>query len=94
MENTKDLFSSLIAYVSGILGLSYTIQDIESISSIICTVLCIMSMLITLVITIINKIRKAKEDGVISKEEVKDITDTIKDGIGKIKDQVDNKEDK
>ena len=94
MRNTKEIFSSLATYISGALGLSYTIQDIESISSIICTVLCIMSMLITLVITIINKIRKAKEDGVISKEEVKDITDTIKDGIGKIKDQVDNKEDK
>ena len=53
-----------------------------------------MSMLITLVITIINKIRKAKEDGVISKEEIEDITGTIKDGVGKIKDQIDNKGDK
>ena len=94
MENTKELFSSLIAYVSGILGLSYTIQDIKNISSIVCTVLCIMSMLFTFGITVLNKIKKAKEDGVISKEEVKDITDTIKDGIGKIKDQIDNKEDK
>lgn len=94
MENTKELFSSLIAYVSGILGLSYTIQDIKNIASIVCTVLCIMSMLITFGITIVNKIKKAKEDGVISKEEIEDITDTIKDGIGKIKDQIENKEDK
>ena len=77
MRNTKEIFSSLATYISGALGLSYTIQDIESISSIICTVICIMSMLITLVITIINKIRKAKEDG-----------------VGKIKDQIDNKGDK
>ncbi len=94
MENTKELFSSLIAYVSGILGLSYTIQDIKNIASIVCTVLCIMSMLFTFGITVLNKIKKAKEDGVISKEEVKDITDTIKDGMGKIKDQIENKEDK
>lgn len=94
MENTKELFSSLIAYVSGILGLSYTIQDIKNIASIVCTVLCIMSMLFTFGITVLNKIKKAKEDGVISKEEVKDITDTIKDGVGKIKDQIENKEDK
>ena len=94
MENTKELFSSLIAYVSGILGLSYTIQYIKNIASIVCTVLCIMSMLFTFGITVLNKIKKAKEDGVISKEEVKDITDTIKDGIGKIKDEIDNKEDK
>ena len=53
-----------------------------------------MSMLFTFGITVLNKIKKAKEDGVISKEEVKDITDTIKDGIGKIKDEIDNKEDK
>ena len=51
MENTKELFSSLIAYVSGILGLSYTIQDIKNIASIVCTVLCIMSMLFTFGIT-------------------------------------------
>ncbi|MCI6763534.1 hypothetical protein MSH26_01480 [bacterium] len=94
MENTKELFSSLIAYISGILGLSYTIQDIKNIASIVCTVLCIMSMLFTFGITVLNKIKKAKEDGVISKEEVKDITDTIKDGMGKIKDQIENKEDK
>ena len=94
MRNTKEIFSSLAAYISGALGLSYTIQDIESISSIICTVICIMSMLFTFGITVLNKIKKAKEDGVISKEEVKDITDTIKDGIGKIKDEIDNKEDK
>lgn len=94
MENTKELFSSLIAYVSGILGLSYTIQDIKNIASIVCTVLCIMSMLFTFGITVLNKIKKAKEDGVISKEEVKDITDTIKDGMDKIKDQIENKEDK
>lgn len=94
MENTKELFSSLIAYVSGILGLSYTIQDIKNIASIVCTVLCIMSMLFTFGITVLNKIKKAKEDGVISKEEAKDITDTIKDGIGKIKDEIENKGDK
>ena len=94
MENTKDLFSSLIAYVSGILGLSYTIQDIKNIASIVCTVLCIMSMLFTFGINVLNKIKKAKEDGVISKEEIEDIKDTVKDGIGKIKDQIDNKEDK
>lgn len=94
MRNTKEIFSSLATYISGALGLSYTIQDIESISSIICTVLCIMSMLITLVITIVNKIRKAKEDGVISKEEIEDITGTLKDGIGEIKDKINNKGDK
>lgn len=94
MENTKELFSSLIAYVSGILGLSYTIQDIKNIASIVCTVLCIISMLFTFGITVLNKIKKAKEDGVISKEEIEDITDTIKDGVGKIKGQIENKEDK
>lgn len=94
MRNTKEIFSSLATYISGALGLSYTIQDIESISSIICTVLCIISMLITLVITIVNKIRKAKEDGVISKEEIEDITGTLKNGIGEIKDKINNKEDK
>ena len=53
-----------------------------------------MSMLFTFGINVLNKIKKAKEDGVISKEEIEDIKDTIKDGIGKIKDEIDNKEDK
>ena len=62
------------------------LQDMENIVSIVC---CIAGLLITIVTCVIvplwKKIDKAKEDGKITPDELQEITDTLKDGIDKIK---------
>ena len=62
------------------------LQDMENIVSIVC---CIAGLLITIVTCVIvplwKKISKAKEDGKLTPDELQDIADTLKDGIGKIK---------
>lgn len=92
MINIKDSVTSLVTYISGALGLMYTVQDIESIASIVCTAICIASMVITFIINLINKIKIAKSDGVITKEEMDDIKKTIKDGVDEISDEIKNKD--
>lgn len=58
-------------------GASLSVGELQSIISIIITVLgFIISVLIPLGIKLYNKIKQAKADGVITKEEVKDIIDT------------------
>lgn len=95
LSNFKDTLSSVITYTTGALGLAYSVQDIEGIASIVCTVICIASMIITFIINLINKIKSAKVDGVITKEEMDDIKKTIQDGVKDISDELNkNKEDK
>ena len=62
------------------------LQDMENIVSIVC---CIVGLLITIITCIVvplwKKISKAKEDGKLTPDELQEITDTLKDGIDKIK---------
>ena len=63
--------------VGGLLGLTGTalsVNDIQAIVSIVCTILGFLIMvLIPRIVDLVNKIKKAKEDGVITKEEMDDI---------------------
>lgn len=65
--------------ISGV-GASLSISEIQSIISIAITVLgFIISVLIPLGIKLYKQIKQAKQDGVITKEEIKDIVDTTKE---------------
>lgn len=67
--------------VSGI-GASLSVTELQAIISIIVTVLgFVISVLIPLVAKLVKKIKKAKEDGVITKEEKDDIASTGKEII-------------
>lgn len=58
-------------------GASLSVGEVQSIISIVITVLgFIISVLIPLGVKLYNQIKKAKEDGVITKEEIKEIVDT------------------
>ena len=61
-------------------GASLSVTELQAIISIIVTVLgFIISVLIPLVIKLVNKIKTAKADGKIDKEEMKDIISTGKE---------------
>lgn len=83
MSNAEKWCGALIGNVVATAG---WLQDMENIVSIVC---CIAGLLITIVTCVIvplwKKIAKAKEDGKITPDELQEITDTLKDGLDKIK---------
>ena len=61
-------------------GASLSVTDLQAIISIIVTVAgFVISVLIPLIVKIINKVKDAKADGVITKEEAEDIASTAKE---------------
>lgn len=83
MSNSDKWFGVLIGNAVTTAG---WLQDMENIVSIFC---CIVGLLITIVTCVIvplwKKIKEAKSDGKITPDELQEITDTLKDGIDKIK---------
>lgn len=83
MNNSDKWFGALIGNAVTTAG---WLQDMENIVSIVC---CIAGLLITIVTCVIvplwKKIKEAKSDGKITPDELQEITDTLKDGLDKIK---------
>ena len=77
-------------------GAGLSVTELQAIISIVVTILgFVISVLIPLVIKIVKKIKAAKEDGVITKEEVEDIASTAKeivDESSKLIEEVSQKE--
>ena len=78
-------------------GAGLSVTEIQAIVSIVVTVLgFIISVLIPLGIKLFQKIKKAREDGKINKEELNDIIETgkeIVDETKKVVDDIKNKKD-
>ena len=76
-------------------GASLSVTDLQAIISIIVTVAgFVISVLIPLLLKLAAKIKQAKEDGKVDKEEMKDILSTgqeILEETKKVIDKVDNK---
>lgn len=61
-------------------GAGLSVTELQAVISIVVTVLgFIISVLAPLVVKLVKKIKKAKEDGVITKEEMEDIVSTGKE---------------
>ena len=75
MDTAKKI-SSVVCYLSGTIGLTIT-QDVSDILGIILTAVSIVSMLVCLIINLISRIKKAKEDGKITENELKEILGEI-----------------
>ena len=75
MDTAKKI-SSVVCYLSGTIGLTIT-QDVSDILGIILTAVSIVSMLVCLIINLISMIKKAKEDGKVTGEEIKEILGEI-----------------
>lgn len=69
--------------VSGI-GAGLSVTELQAIISIIITIAgFVISVLIPLIMKLVGKIKKAKEDGKITKEEIDDIASTGKEIVDK-----------
>lgn len=77
----KLITGGIVGTVISAAGAGLSVTELQAIISIIITVLgFIISVIIPTSIKIYNKIKKAKEDGVVTPEERKEIVDEIVDG--------------
>ena len=86
----------IVGTAVGATGAGLSVTELQAIVSIIVTVAgFVISVLIPLIIKLVKKIKAAKEDGKITKEEVDDISSTVKeivDESSKVVEEVSRKE--
>lgn len=83
--NENNIAGAICGNVMSFFGIAMSTTDLSQIISIVCTVIgTIITIISALVIPIWKSIRKAKEDGKITPEEMQDIIDTTKEGLDKI----------
>ena len=94
MQEDKIMIGLLGTSVSAV-GAGLSVTELQAIVSIIVTVLgFIISVLIPLVIKLVNKIKYAKADGKVDKEEMEDIISTGKEILDETKKVIDEVKDK
>lgn len=95
MIQDDNLYIGLVGTAISATGASLSVTDLQAIISIIVTIAgFIISVLIPLIIKLTNKIKAAKADGKVDKEEMKDILSTgqeILEETKKVIDEVKNK---
>ena len=90
-----NLYVGLVGTAISATGASLSVTDLQAIISIIVTIAgFIISVLIPLGIKLINKIKAAKEDGKVDKEEMKDIISTGQEILEETKKVIDKIDDK
>ena len=90
-----NLYIGLVGTAISATGASLSVTDLQAIISIIVTIAgFIISVLIPLGIKLVNKIKAAKEDGKVDKEEMKDILSTGQEILEETKKVIDEVKDK
>ena len=95
MMQDDNLYVGLVGTAISATGASLSVTDLQAIISIIVTIAgFVISVLIPLGIKLINKIKAAKEDGKVDKEEMKDIISTGQEILEETKKVIDKVNDK
>ena len=95
MMQDDNLYIGLVGTAISATGASLSVTDLQAIISIIVTIAgFIISVLIPLGIKLVNKIKAAKEDGKVDKEEMKDIISTGQEILEETKKVIDKIDDK
>ena len=95
MMQDDNLYIGLVGTAISATGASLSVTDLQAIISIIVTIAgFVISVLIPLGIKLINKIKAAKADGKIDKEEMEDIISTGKEMLDETKKVIDEVKDK
>ena len=95
MMQDDNLYVGLVGTAISATGASLSVTDLQAIISIIVTIAgFIISVLIPLGIKLINKIKAAKADGKVDKEEMKDILSTGQEILEETKKVIDEVKDK
>lgn len=96
------MFNADEHYIPGIIGTlisatgaGLSVTELQAIVSIVVTVLgFIISVIVPLVIKLVKQIKKAKKDGKIDKEEIHEITSTVKEIVDESSKFIDEVSDK
>ena len=90
-----NLYIGLVGTAISATGASLSVTDLQAIISIIVTIAgFVISVLIPLVFKLAVKIKAAKEDGKVDKEEMKDILSTGQEILEETKNVIDKIDDK
>ena len=90
-----NLYIGLVGTAISATGASLSVTDLQAIISIIVTIAgFVISVLIPLIIKLTNKIKAAKADGKVDKEEMKDIISTGQEILEETKKVIDEVKDK
>ena len=90
-----NLYIGLVGTAISATGASLSVTDLQAIISIIVTIAgFVISVLIPLIVKLTNKIKAAKEDGKVDKEEMKDILSTGQEILEETKKVIDKIDDK
>ena len=80
MDHSDRLLCGVVGTAVSAAGTGLAMSDVQAIISIIITIAgFVISVLIPLIMKLIHKIKEAKKDGKLSKEELDDITSTVKE---------------
>ena len=95
MMQDDNLYIGLVGTAISATGASLSVTDLQAIISIIVTIAgFVISVLIPLGIKLVNKIKAAKADGKVDKEEMEDILSTGKEILDETKKVIDEVKDK
>ena len=95
MMQEDNLHVGIAGTIVSAAGASLSVTDLQAIISIIVTVAgFVISVLIPLLLKLAAKIKKAKEDGKVDKEEMKDILSTGQEILEETKKVIDKIDDK
>lgn len=95
MMQDDNLYVGLVGTAISATGASLSVTDLQAIISIIVTIAgFVISVLIPLIIKLTNKIKAAKADGKVDKEEMKDILSTGQEILEETKKVIDKIDDK
>ena len=91
INDNHSVIGALTVSVISFIGLNYSITELDSIISIVCSVtgliLAIVSFTVPRIIRLVKKIRKAKEDGIITNDELDEMGQDVSelaDGLNDI----------
>ena len=95
MMQDDNLYIGLVGTAISATGASLSVTDLQAIISIIVTIAgFVISVLIPLGIKLVNKIKQARADGKVDKEEMKDILSTGQEILEETKKVIDKIDDK
>lgn len=91
INDNHSVIGALTGSIISFIGLNYSITELDSIISIVCSVtgllLAVVSFTVPRIIRIIKKFRKAKEDGIITNDELDEMGQDVSelaDGLNDI----------
>ena len=91
INDNHSVIGALTGSIISFIGLNYSITELDSIISIVCSVtglmLAVVSFAVPRIIRLMKKIRKAKEDGIISNDELDEMGQDVSelaDGLNDI----------